>query len=146
MKKTIALIVLFAVMANAQKEPIIFPQDSSWVYGGHCVDFTVSFNCPPDTCRVIMGKDTIRTHLGIYQTIVILTLIQQWNQYSKECYADSTQKNYDFYLWNEQEFMTEPNIDPGFTPGYQGRKTIWVHPHKPDIPDFMQWLKRKIEK
>jgi hypothetical protein len=68
--------------------------------------------------KILVGKDTVRTDLGVYQTMVILTLIQQWDEYSKECYADSMESDY-FGI-------------------------VYIH-REPTLKGFFEFLKRRVK-
>ena len=57
-------------------------------------EWTIStyYNFLEDEIDVIVGKDTVNNAKGAYQTMVMLTILQQWDEYSAECYAKKTLK------------------------------------------------------
>lgn len=78
--------------------------------------------------------------------ITIKHLLIFWDQYSKECYADSTQKTYNVYNYCGEELFTpisKWDIDLGINQAYRGTRKIWKH-REPSFPDFMVWLKKKV--
>lgn len=126
-------------------------------------DFELWYNFPKDAFKVVVGDDTVRTDLGVYQTMVILTMLQQWDQYSKECYADSTvncpscessiefQKGIDEYwikcygssYW-ERGYYPPSTLCKITICGNCG--TLYLpnkHKKQSSFSDFMIWLKQK---
>ncbi len=72
----------------------------------------------------------------------IQTLVKAWDEYKASCYGDSTAKTVDVFLREGKEIIVEPDIDPGFYPGYQGSRVIWQH-RKPTLDGFIQFLRNK---
>lgn len=69
-------------------------------------------------------------------------MIKLMIEYETECYNDSTQATYDFYVWDNDTIKSYPSIDPGFTPGYIGTKMIYEH-KEPTFKDFVRWVANK---
>ena len=44
-----------------------------------------SFVFAKDSARVTVSGSTYKTDLGIYQTMVLATIVQMWDSYAKEC-------------------------------------------------------------
>lgn len=88
-------------------------------------------NIPDEDIVFLVTKD----NFGAY-------LLKTLKEYQEYCYNDSTRATYDFYDFNGDTIMTYHEIDPGFYPGYIGRKTIWEH-KQPTFHGFIKWLEEK---
>ena len=94
-----------------------------------------------EAARVIVGKDTTES-FGAYQGMVVLTLLQQYDAYSRECYADSSwvvifgDEASSYAIWNEKTRCI-----------YNNKKGYWeIHAYmptgEPTFPGFIEYLRQ----
>ena len=70
-------------------------------------------------------------------------ILSNWDEYSKECYADSTLEYYEFYDNGVFWFKTE-TIHPDDKNSKYKVETVYSHKN-PDFPGFMKWLQNKVK-
>ncbi len=97
---------------------------------GQQQNFPINFHA--DSCKSNIRWDLIEKWDWPKEYLVI-GLVFLWDQYSKECYADSMVKNFFKPLFDgDNEYYL-----PEFT--YEK----WIH-KQPSFPDFILWLKKKV--
>lgn len=85
-----------------------------------------------------VSHDSTEVMCGGVELITVKLLVK----YETECYNDSVQATYDFYVWDNDTIKSHPSIDPGFTQGYIGTKMIYEH-KEPTFKDFVRWAAKK---
>ena len=101
--------------------------------------FEISYSFPEmgDSTKVIVGKDSLMTTLNPYCFAPIIFLIQQYEEYEKECYADSS-------IWRGYKFVSTGKTTMGMSIGYDEYIIEWVH-REPTFQGFMKFLKGKVK-
>ena len=113
--------------------------------GSRFTDFETSYVFSDGwEAKVTVGEVTYQNKVGIYQTMVLATIVQQWKEYQTECYADSTVSYYytlcDWDCWKvpckkgEIIGLLNDNICPEH----------WTH-REPTPIGFMEYLTKKLE-
>jgi len=107
-------------IAHSQ-DTLVFATEMRWVY---------LFSEMDDLTKVVLNKDTVMTMMNPHSMMVILTILQQWDKYEKECYVDS------FCTYEKMVISQGDSIC--FV-------DIWIH-KKPMFEEFIEFLKKKIRK
>src|SRR5574340_1760339 len=70
--------------------------------------------------------------------------IENWELYSKECYADSTEKTFNLFVtWRGDSLYSTPSkydFDLGMEPNYRGQIKKWIHKDATPL-GFIEFLK-----
>lgn len=125
--KTLLFVLLFTNI-YAQEVLLEMTGDSVCVMNIMCEDNLnsldvrgdLSFSAPVGVSTVYIGDVLFTSNLGIYQTLVIGTIIQQWDEYTDECYSDST-------------WTSKVPLD-----------LLFIHTH-PTFSGFIEYLKKKMK-
>ena len=140
MRQSIFILLLFSSLLYGQE------------YGGGDPNATffqfdhITFGNDSQTIKTVtVGEIDYPNKVGIYQTMVLATIVQQWKEYQVECYADSTASYYytlcDWDCWKvpckkgEIIGLLNDNICPEH----------WTH-REPTFTGFIEFLKRRVLK
>jgi len=88
-----------------------------------------------DSATVIASGDTVHTTKGIYQTMVLMTLVHEWRAYRQACYDDSTSH----IECSRSEYDALGNLIHCY-----GRRVEWDHAH-PTLEGFMSWIEKELK-
>ena len=125
--------------------------EAKWSY----IDSSIYYNNPKiwlhwwDKYMRECGNDSVPEVRCYYNNPKIW--LHWWDQYVQECYNDSVPEVrcycYDIYnykgKWYDQDCDREKLMKAY---GLEWRvDTVWLHPHKAEFPEFMEWVGEKIE-
>ena len=105
-----------------------------------------SFIFAKDSARVTVSGYTYKTDLGIYQTMVLATIVQLWDEYAKECYADSALTHTYTPKWNSGCLRQTGNLAEGYSFIIDCKDSShYSYTHKqPDPIGFIEFLRNKL--
>ena len=85
-------------------------------------------------------KDEVISNSQLEKTL--LGIVLMYDQYEKECYADSSLHSYNLFEVGGAKWYGSPNmIDPGFNAGWKGLVDVWEH-REPTFRGFIEWLRK----
>jgi len=127
--------------------------------GSRFTDFETSYVFSDGwEAKVTVGEVTYQNKVGIYQTMVLATIVQQWKEYQAECYADSTDVHipdraftiekeaddyYDLLVSYNTSFVFGSRYDK-YSKTYLVYRVMWTH-REPTPIGFMEYLTEKLE-
>ena len=93
--------------------------------------------------EVIHGSQLEKTLLGI---------VLMYDQYKRDCYADSSEHTFNMYIYNywskpdtSYSIPSKYEIDPGVNMNFRGTVKRWVH-KETTFEGFIEWLRKIGEK
>jgi len=103
-----------------------------------------------DSATVIASGDTVHTTKGVYQTMVLMTLVHEWRAYQQACYDDSmlTPGYISQQAWMPDEYRWVPGAARGgdwIDPTWVRNESCWTH-REPSFKGFMSWIEKGINK
>ena len=126
--KTILAILFFAVTVSAQDNNTV--NHGTLVARGHVMaPSRITFSNDSSFTEVQVGNEIYRNKIGVYQTMVIAIIIQQWTSYQKECTAE--------YRFEKLK------RDSVWLPPYPKQWKKWLVAF-PTFEGFMEYLKTKL--
>ena len=128
MKKIIIILTLMFVLT------LCWGEDTGIDYGRMLSEMSYHFG-KGDTVSITINGQKIRTNENVYVAAPIIRLLQFYDEYEKECYADSMQVS----GW---VFITTEEYDYGVCAGYDGYETWWDH-KEPTFKGFIKFLRNK---
>ena len=153
MKTITLLLLLFSSLLYGQE------------YGGGDPNATffqfdhITFGNDSQTIKTVtVGEIDYPNKVGIYQTMVLATIVQQWKEYQAECYADSTDVHipdraftiekeaddyYDLLVSYNTSFVFGSRYDK-YSKTYLVYRVMWTH-RDPTPIGFMEYLTEKLE-
>lgn len=109
----------------------------------------IYYQFPQGENIVIVRGDTVYTAQGAFCTMMLLTLIQEWDAYLAECKADThTVSGHQYAPYQGAPYRIRddpsyPMVDPGFNSGYQGPVT-WTEHREPTVEGFMEFIRKRV--
>jgi len=99
------------------------------------------FNSATDTIEVIVDGKTFRTTLNPYRVAFTHWLVEDWDAYAAECWADSI---YTIWTgWMEEpvvQVVTEKEAEQFYA--NWGKRGRWTH-REPTLSGFIEWLRKR---
>jgi len=97
-------------------------------------NFIFSFSDSSHRSYAIVGKDSMFSNAP-YSAMVVLTILQYYQLYEKECYADSSLQS----VYQEQRYFT------GFDDLIPIRPTMKMVHREPNFTGFIEFLRKKAK-
>ncbi len=160
MKTLLGIFFLVAITVSAQDNNTV--SRGTLARGHVMVPNRITFSNDSSFTEVQVGNEIYRNKIGVYQTMVIAVLIQQWTSYQKECYADSsligfkfiieetknTQLSQNSYIVYREEYSNGLHCYPKDfykVSGNHYKRYEKIYEHKQTtFEGFMEYLKTKL--